>query len=83
MVKKLKIKFNDFCCPNCFAELRMKGIYGMLQDQYEKIDDENGYMSILTNRCTCGHKYKIYCECHEIKNTVTVCIKKIIEVQMF
>lgn len=79
-MKKFNIKFDDFCCSECSERLFVPDIYKSLKEQYEPNTDANGYLSILiTEKCDCGNKYKIYCECHEYANEITVCVRKMIK----
>lgn len=82
-MKRFKIKFSNFCCGKCFSKLYTQDIYKRLQEQYEEVDSAEGYISILFGKCDgCGQKYKIYCDCHELNNVVTVCINRIVRVNI-
>ena len=79
-MKNFKIKFNDFNCLECSSRLYIKDIYKKLQEQYEPNSSADGYLSILISECKCGTKYKIYCDCHEVNENITVCINKIVKI---
>jgi hypothetical protein len=78
-MKKFKVKFDNFSCPACRETLFVQDIYKKLQEQYEMPKNSDGYLTILTAQCKCGHTYKIYCDCHEIKDNITVCVRGISE----
>lgn len=77
MKKFFNIKFNDFICPDCGQKLYIPDIVKALRIQYEPNTDANGYLSLLNTRCECGNRYKIYCDCHELNDNVTVVVNKI------
>lgn len=83
MMKNFKIKFNNFCCDKCFSKIHISDIYKKIKEQYEEVTNAEGYTSILTGKCTgCGRKYKVYFDCHEVNNAITVCINRIVEVNI-
>lgn len=77
MKKFFNIKFNDFICPDCGQKLYIPDIVKALRIQYEPNMDANGYLSLINVKCECGNRYKLYLECHEYNDSVTVVIKKI------
>lgn len=77
MKKYFKIKFNDFICPDCGEKLMIPDIIKQLYRQYEPDTDEYGYLSLITADCSCCNRYKIYCDCHDWNDRVTVCVNKI------
>ena len=82
-MKTFKIKFGNFCCDKCYSKLHTTEIYKKLKEQYEEATDANGYTSILSAKCTgCGRRYKVYFDCHEINNVITVCVNRIVEVNI-
>lgn len=78
-MKKFRVKFNDFYCRSCGTQLYIDNIYRILNSQYEPNTNCDGYISILTAKCTCGHRYKIICDCHEANNCITVCAQRVIK----
>ena len=83
MNKFFRIKFNDFLCPDCGQKLYIPDIKKILHSQYEPNTDENGYLTIITAKCECGNRYKIYCDCHEYDDKITVCVKKIVKLLLY
>lgn len=77
MNKFFHIKYDDFICPDCGHKLYVPDLIKALRIQYEPNTDENGYLSLINVKCECGNRYKLYCECHEFKDSVAVVIKKI------
>lgn len=77
MKKFFNIKFNDFICPDCGHKLYTPDIVKALRVQYEPDTDANGYLSLVNTKCECGSRHKLYLECHEYKDSVTVVVKKI------
>ena len=83
MMKRFKVKFSSFCCDKCYNKLFVYDIYKRLQEQYEDVKNVEGYVSILFGKCEgCGQKYKIYCDCHDKNNIITVCVNHIVEVNI-
>lgn len=83
MKKFFKIKYNDFICPNCENKLYVPDIIKALRIQYEPDTDASGYLSLLNTKCECGNRVKIYCDCHELNDTVTVVVNKIKKLAVF
>lgn len=77
MNKYFKIKYDNFICPNCGAKLYIPNLIKQLRKQYEIDMEEYGYTSFIFADCECGNRYKIYCDCHELNDRVTVCVNKI------
>lgn len=77
MKKFFNIKFNDFICPDCGQKLYIPDIVKALRIQYEPDTDAYGYLSLVNVKCECGNRYKIYCQCHELNNRITVVVEKI------